>query len=102
MADNSAAWWEVEAYCYIVGDAGKHAFFHWRGYFNRNGGAPVRDYHAAQTADQVIGAWGTPPSIAIVAGAPTTNDVSVQVTGLAATNIKWTVIARYHVTTTSA
>ncbi len=102
MADNSAGWWEVEAYCYIVGDAGKHAYFHWRGYFNRNGGAPVRDYHAAQTADQVIGAWGTPPTIAIVAGAPTTNDVSVQVTGLAATSIKWTVIARYHVTTTSA
>jgi hypothetical protein len=38
----------------------------------------------------------------ITAGAPTTNDVSVQLTGLIGTTIKWSVLANYHVTTTSA
>lgn len=103
MADNSAGMWEVEVYCYIIGSAANRAYFKYKAGFNRDGGAPVRDYSINDLGtDQVVGGWGTPPTVAVTAGAPTTNDVSVQVTGLVGSNIKWTVHARYHVTTTSA
>jgi hypothetical protein len=90
MVDNSALMWEVKAYCYVTTDPTKRAYFHWKGYFNRNGGAPTADDASAVSADKVIGGWG-PPAITIAAGTPTANDVSLRVTGVAATSIKWIV-----------
>ena len=103
MADNSALCWEIKVYCYQTGNPSFRAHFHRYAYFNRNGGAPTKDEEQPIAADKVIGGWGTPPQVAITGGAPTTNDVSVQVTGLAATSIKWLVrIKPLDVMTTAA
>ena len=56
MADNSSVMWEVKVMCWITTDPAKRAFFHWRGYFNRNGGAPTADDASAISADKVVGA----------------------------------------------
>jgi hypothetical protein len=105
MADNSAVKWEVDVYCYQTGAPNLRAYLARYAGFQRNGGAPVKDFEVNKHADQVInsgGAWGTPPAVAITESNPTTNDVSVIVTGLAATSIKWAVDIKIQVTTTSA
>jgi hypothetical protein len=102
MVDNSSIKLEVHVYCYIVGTAANRAYFGKRGMFNRDGGAPTEDLVEDIHADEVVGGWGTPPSIDIVAGSPGANDISVQVTGLALTNIRWVTQVEYRVITTSA
>jgi hypothetical protein len=105
MADNSAIKWEVDVYCYQTGTPSLRAYIARYAGFQRNGGAPVKDFEVNKHADQVInsgGAWGTPPAVAITESNPTTNDVSVILTGLALTSIKWAVDVKIQVTTTSA
>lgn len=78
MVDNSAIKVEVEGYAYLVSDPGLRVYFGKRGGFNRNGGAPSADFTENIHSDHVIGVWGAPPTLQIVAGAPSTNDVSIQ------------------------
>lgn len=105
MADNSAIKWEIDVYCYQTGAPNLRAYLARYAGFQRNGGAPVKDFEVNKHADQVInsgGAWGTPPAVAVTESTPTTNDVSVILTGLALTSIKWAVDVKIQVTTTSA
>ena len=105
MADNSAIKWEIDVYCYQTGAPNLRAYLARYAGFQRNGGAPVKDFEVNKHADQVInsgGAWGTPPVVAITESNPTTNDVSVILTGLGGTSIKWAVDVKIQVTTTSA
>jgi hypothetical protein len=105
MADNSAIKWEIDVYCYQTGAPNLRAYLARYASFQRNGGAPVKDFEVNKHADQVInsgGAWGTPPVVAITESNPTTNDVSVIFTGLGGTSIKWAVDVKIQVTTTSA
>lgn len=103
MADNSALCWEIKVYCYQTGNPSFRAWFHRYAYFNRNSGAPTKDEEQPVVTDKVVGGWGTPPAVAITGGAPTTNDVSVQLTGVGATSIKWFVrVTPLDVMTTAA
>ena len=103
MPDNCAASFEVKVYCYIIANPAARAYFHWRGYVNRNGGAPTLDDASAISADEIVGGWGSPPAITIAAGAPTTNDVSLQLTAPGTDPIRW-VVTKYelNVCTTAA
>jgi hypothetical protein len=102
MADNSAVKFEVHVYAYIVGAAAQRAYFGRRAGYNRDGGAPTEDFDEVIHTDKVVGGWGAGPTVTLVAGAPGANDVSVQVTGVAATNVRWITQVEYRVTTTSA
>jgi hypothetical protein len=102
MPDNCAVKFEVHVYCYIIGAAAQRAYFGRRAGYNRDGGAPTEDFDETIHTDKVVGGWGAGPTVNIVAGAPGANDVSVQVTGVAATNVRWITHVEYRVTTTSA
>ena len=102
MADNSSLEWEVHTYCYDIDDPTKRVYAYKLGGFNRNGGAPASDWEADGYADKVIGGWGGGVSVILTEGVPTTNDVSIQVTGLSGKNIKWISQIKYRVRTTSA
>ena len=87
MPDNAALVVEFRGYCYNTADPGMRIYFAKRACFNRNGGAPTPDSAVDIFADVVVGVWGAPVTMAITAGAPTTNDVSIQAT-TPALNIK--------------
>ena len=103
MPDNCAASFEVKVYCYVIANPAVRAYFHWHGYVNRNGGAPTLDQSGAIAADKTVGGWGGPPLIAIAVGAPTTNDVSLQLTAPGTDPLRW-VVTKYelNVCTTAA
>jgi hypothetical protein len=87
MPDNAALVIEFRGYCYNTADPGMRIYFAKRACFNRNGGAPTSDSTVDIFADVVVGVWGAPVTMAIVGGAPSTNDISIQAT-TPALNIK--------------
>jgi hypothetical protein len=100
MDDKSSLKFDVDVYCYVTTNAAFRAYFGKIGGFARNGGGATADFTANKHPDQVIGGWGVPPTVALVAG-PGANEVSVQVTGTTDT-IKWIAKITYQVGTTSA
>lgn len=87
MPDNAALVVEFRGYCYNTADPGMRIYFAKRACFNRNGGAPTSDSAVDIFADVVVGVWGAPVTMAISAGFPSTNDVSIRAT-TPALNIK--------------
>lgn len=102
MADNSTLEWEVYTWAYDVVDPARRRYFAKRGAFSRSGGAPVSDWEEDIYTDKFVGGWGGGISLVFTEGAPSTNDVSIQATGLSGRDIKWISQIKYRVRTTSA